>query len=366
MNDLKSMHTRSQRSINPKIDKKNVPLNDITNQKSTTLEADQKSTWSISDFYGDQEFVEFLKNVSIYCTSEEEPDSITQYKRLYKNLEWLRGKFQTYKRNKSVIRTEYDYDQSDECNSVQPTFAHYEPNLDQINIEQFSTLQSNNTHRPDPVPKIAPVRTSSRLRSRMSCKYVSPKPVKATLRPKAASKSKVPKLKSVAKPSKSIAKMPKSSRSRQLSQKQNGPQTQTMPQRRSKQVNPEPWENFEVPPIEKEQSEVNDESLDLDGEWEYSSPNFKWYEHDAKRGSSQPGEVSNQPTPKRQLFQDQTDTLLANARRRVGETEYCDAEPPSNYKSEMASDINKDENEPLDYIEYAYSQILIHNNRFIN
>lgn len=58
---------------------------------------------SLSEFLKDQEFIEFLKNVALFCT-EEDDDEIAQRmgqnRILYKNLIMLREKFQTYKRSK--------------------------------------------------------------------------------------------------------------------------------------------------------------------------------------------------------------------------------------------------------------------------
>jgi len=43
----------------------------------------------------------------LYCTAEEDAKNApNKHRRLYKNLEWLRDKFQNYKRNKSQIKTE--------------------------------------------------------------------------------------------------------------------------------------------------------------------------------------------------------------------------------------------------------------------
>lgn len=266
VNNLKAMHVRSQKSINQVYEKENIPIND-TESQNIKNDNDNKSTCSISEFYADQEFIEFLKNVSIYCTAEDEPKGLTQYRRLYKNLECLRDKFQTYKRNKSMIRTEYDDQQSDDCSSVQPTFEAYEGKLNQINIDQFSTLNSNNTQKPTLVPKIVPARTSSRSDSRQF------KPVKT----KPISKSRIPRLKSVSKPVKSVTKLPKntkSSKSRQASIKltPNMRSDAGRNSKRTQQITHE-YDNFEIPAIEKHSD--NEESLELDSAWSYSSPNFK-------------------------------------------------------------------------------------------
>lgn len=71
-----------------------------------TAEAPQaKPVPSLSEFWNDREFIEFLKNVALFCTkedSDDESDASSQYKTLYKNLSMLRKKFQDYKRAKKT------------------------------------------------------------------------------------------------------------------------------------------------------------------------------------------------------------------------------------------------------------------------
>lgn len=56
---------------------------------------------SISEFSKDQEFIEFLKNISLYVTNDED-DSHDSKGILYKNLRFLKEKFQEFKYNKSI------------------------------------------------------------------------------------------------------------------------------------------------------------------------------------------------------------------------------------------------------------------------
>lgn len=62
----------------------------------------------------DQEFIEFLKNVALFCTEEDDEEvaqRMGQNRILYKNLIMLREKFQSYKRSK--LEKEMDYDESE-------------------------------------------------------------------------------------------------------------------------------------------------------------------------------------------------------------------------------------------------------------
>lgn len=58
VNDLKAIHVKSQKSISPVHNKENMQ---IINNTTKNLNFESKSVYSISEFYADQEFVEFLK-----------------------------------------------------------------------------------------------------------------------------------------------------------------------------------------------------------------------------------------------------------------------------------------------------------------
>jgi len=53
----------------------------------------------LKGFSKDQEFIEFLKNISLFVTADEEED-VEESSKLYKNLSFLRQKFQEYKKKK--------------------------------------------------------------------------------------------------------------------------------------------------------------------------------------------------------------------------------------------------------------------------
>lgn len=57
----------------------------------------EKSTNSIKTVTNDSEFIDFLKNISLYVTNESSPKDENK---LYKNLQYLREKFQEFKSKK--------------------------------------------------------------------------------------------------------------------------------------------------------------------------------------------------------------------------------------------------------------------------
>lgn len=57
----------------------------------------QTSKSSIRTATNDGEFIEFLKNISLYVTSEDSPRNEDGGNKLLKNLEFLREKFKDFK-----------------------------------------------------------------------------------------------------------------------------------------------------------------------------------------------------------------------------------------------------------------------------
>jgi hypothetical protein len=57
---------------------------------------------SLKSFYDDTEFIEFLKNISLYVTNEEEQLNTEGGGYLFKNLQFLRERFKDFKSKKTT------------------------------------------------------------------------------------------------------------------------------------------------------------------------------------------------------------------------------------------------------------------------
>ena len=62
----------------------------------------QTSKSSIKTVTNDGEFIEFLKNISLYVTSDDSPRDEDGGSKLFKNLEYLRDKFKDFKLKKQT------------------------------------------------------------------------------------------------------------------------------------------------------------------------------------------------------------------------------------------------------------------------
>jgi len=95
---------------NPNKSKKQVKPKEIN-----TKDNEDKSP-SISEFWSDGEFIEFLKNVAWFWTEEDiesAVDKLGPFKILYQNLSRLREEFQKYK-NIKRLNLKLNYDSEEE------------------------------------------------------------------------------------------------------------------------------------------------------------------------------------------------------------------------------------------------------------
>lgn len=74
-------------------------------QSNNTIQ--ENKTQSIKTFSEDAEFIEFLKNISLFVTDAESPRD--QSSTLYKNLQFLRDKFKEYRQKKNGTITTSSY-----------------------------------------------------------------------------------------------------------------------------------------------------------------------------------------------------------------------------------------------------------------
>lgn len=72
---------------------------------------------SFSEVLNDFEFIEFLKNVALFCTKDDDDEavqSLGQHSILYKNLLMLREKFQVFKKAKHQQQFDKEESESDD------------------------------------------------------------------------------------------------------------------------------------------------------------------------------------------------------------------------------------------------------------
>jgi hypothetical protein len=97
---------------------------------------------TFSEVLNDFEFIEFLKNVALFCTKEDDDEavqSLGQHSILYKNLLMLRNKFQLFKKAKH--QQEFDNEESD--SEEQPTMTKEAENNEFKNqLEVWNTVRN--------------------------------------------------------------------------------------------------------------------------------------------------------------------------------------------------------------------------------
>jgi hypothetical protein len=64
---------------------------------------------SLKQFYDDTEFIEFLKNISLFVTSEDEGLYEGGNSKLFKNLQFLKDRFKEYKLKKTTQSYQSEY-----------------------------------------------------------------------------------------------------------------------------------------------------------------------------------------------------------------------------------------------------------------
>lgn len=100
------------------------------------------SKGSLSEFWNDFEFISFLKNVALFCTSDDDDEAIQyldQNQILYKNLEMLREKFQAFKRQKDKSETRSEISENEQQASL--TQENESRNL-KSNLEAWKTVRT--------------------------------------------------------------------------------------------------------------------------------------------------------------------------------------------------------------------------------
>ncbi|CDW85761.1 ribosomal protein l7 l12 c-terminal domain containing protein [Stylonychia lemnae] len=108
---------------------------DIVSSNNSSCHTNQ----SLKSFYEDAEFIEFLKNISLFVTSEQSPreSEASGGSKLYSNLQFLRDRFQEYKQKKSTQTQSYQSQMPSTISQKKP------PELQYSNITHYYDDSSN-------------------------------------------------------------------------------------------------------------------------------------------------------------------------------------------------------------------------------
>ena len=129
------IHRLTSRRLPPKQEPREENLEEIYRNEISETEEEQcefersigESTWNqqlrptFSEVLNDFEFIEFLKNVALFWTKDDEDEavqSLGQHSVLYKNLLMLREKFQVFKKAR-----QQQFDQEDSDSDEQTTLT---------------------------------------------------------------------------------------------------------------------------------------------------------------------------------------------------------------------------------------------------
>lgn len=146
-------------------DMKKMEKVEIVEKVQPKKEEIEKKSPSLSEFWSDADFIDFLKKVSVFCSkdsSSEAIESLGTYKVLYQNLYGLREQFRKFKQIKSPEKTQSEDSESDHqcaCDSSQK---------ENFNFNQNNLLSETSEEKETPSPVVKNLMARKQFQD---CKY---------------------------------------------------------------------------------------------------------------------------------------------------------------------------------------------------